>query len=87
MPCIIAAQPERLPNRQKKPPAGGREKAAIASGERRLTSCGAESWPACDVSCGPAYAALFQTSSFPQGLQIGWLLYVVSPYRRVNLAF
>jgi hypothetical protein len=45
---------------------------SLANSNRRLTSCGAESWPASDASCGPAYAALFPISSFPQGLPNGW---------------
>jgi hypothetical protein len=63
---------------------------SLANSNRRLTSCGAESWPASDASCGPAYAALFPISSFPQGLPNGWcdgLLFASTPGESPILAW
>jgi hypothetical protein len=39
----------------------------------KIISCGAEFWLASDAFCGLAYAALFQISSFPQGLPMTYM--------------
>jgi hypothetical protein len=80
-----------LPNRHKSSPRLAKERRPFERTESsRTISCGAVSWPASDASCGPAYAALFPISSFPQGLPNGWcddLLFALPPGESPILAW
>ena len=73
-PVVGARRTNYLPNRQEKPPSrSARESRSWEQLSEKIISCGAEFWLASDAFCGLAYAALFQISSFPQGLPITYM--------------